>query len=248
MERVVAACARRCRGVVKVFLALVLLAVLVVAGLYVATPSVANAQGRVRALAARDGASHVGAPVPRTFAESLVASEDGRFYSEPGIDPVGIARALWLSLTRPGVDAGGSTLSQQLAKRLYTDGTTGVGAEAEQVALAVKLNLAYSKSQILRMYAAAVYFGNGFYGLHNAACGYFGVPPEALTLGQASVLAGLVQAPSAYDPFRHPVLARLRQRYVLSRLVADGVIGASRARAVAGAPLQLRQGATPAGC
>ena len=217
------------------------LALLLVAGilLFTLTPSVADARARVRELAARDGATHVNAAVPALFAESIVASEDARFYAEPGIDPVGIARAGWATLTSSSGDPGGSTLSQQLAKILYTDGHSSLAADLEQVVLAVKLNLHYSKAQILQMYAATVYFGHGFYGLHNAACGYFGIPPNRLDLTQASTLAGLVQAPSAYDPLRHRALARSRQRYVLARLVATDKISPAQARAAALAPLNL---------
>jgi membrane carboxypeptidase/penicillin-binding protein len=239
---------RALRRVLAAVLASLLLATVGAALLYAATPSAGDATARVRALAAQDGASHLTVPVLPAFAASLVASEDARFYSEPGIDPVGVARAGWLSLTARGVDPGGSTLSQQLAKRLYTSGQTGVRAELEQVALAAKLNLDYSKQQILRMYAASVYFGNGFYGLHDASCGYYGVPPRAMTLGQASVLAGIVQAPSAYDPLTHLGLARSRQAYVLSRLVATGKITGAQARALAHAPLHLRQSGGPTSC
>ncbi len=209
------------------------------AALYLATPSVSDAPRRVAALAARDGAADLHAPLPRAFAESLVASEDARFYHEPGIDPVGIARAAWMTLRGGGGDPGGSTLAQQLAKQLYTDGHSGTLADLEQVGLAVKLNLAYSKTAILRMYADTVYFGDGFYGLHNAACGYFARPPRALTLAQASLLAGLVQAPSAYDPLHHLSLAKARQRYVLSRLAATGKITTARAAHLTRTPLHL---------
>lgn len=219
------------------------LAVLVVGGaaLYLATPSVSDAADRVAALAARDGASHLRARVPPAFAQSLVASEDARFYVEPGIDPVGIARAVWVTLRGGGHDPGGSTLSQQLVKQLYTGGRSTTRDDLEQVALAVKLNLAYSKAAILRMYAGTVYFGHGYYGLYNASCGYFARPPHALTLAQASLLAGLVQAPTAYDPLRHRALAKARQRYVLARLAATGKITAARSTQLARAPLRLKQ-------
>ncbi len=217
--------------------------------LLVATPSVSDAQARVRALAARDGASHVRAAVPALFAEALVASEDSRFYAVPGVDPVAIARAAWLTVRGGGSDPGGSTLSQQLAKQLWTGGRTGAVNDVEQVALAVKLNLRYSKAQILQMYAGTVYFGHGFYGLHDAACGYFARPPSGLSLAQASMLAGLVQAPSAYDPLAHLALARSRQQYVLSRLVATGRLTDAQARRAASAPLGLRSAAVrPSGC
>ncbi|HET8602856.1 MAG TPA: biosynthetic peptidoglycan transglycosylase [Marmoricola sp.] len=228
--------------------ALLVLAVAVAVAGYVLTPSVGDAATRVRALARAHGAGYVDAPVPRRFAEAIVASEDSRFYLEPGIDPIGVARAGWLALTSSGTDGGGSTISQQLAKALYTDGRSGLRRDLEQVALAVKLNLDYGKAQILRMYAASVYFGHGFYGLHEAACGYFGVPPAALSLAQASLLAGLVQAPSAYDPLTHLSLARARQHYVVHRLAADGVVSRHRARRTLRAPLGLRPGHPMSGC
>lgn len=224
------------------------LAVLAGAGLYVLTPSVGDAAVRVRALGREHGVVRVNARVPRRFAEALVASEDSRFYTEPGVDPVGIVRAAWLGLTHSGVDGGGSTLSQQLAKILYTDGRSSPGRDVEQVALAVKLNLHYSKPQILQMYAASVYFGHGFYGLHNASCGYFGTPPEQMSLAQASLLAGLVQAPSAYDPLAHLGPARVRQRYVVQRLAATGKISSAFARRTLHAPLGLRTATHAAGC
>ena len=224
------------------------LAVAAGAALYVLTPSVADAPARVRALARQDGASHLGAPVPPRFTESIVASEDSRFYSEPGIDPIGIARAAWMTLTHSGTDPGGSTLSQQLAKELYTHGHSGLRNDGEQVALALKLNLRFGKPQILRMYADTVYFGHQFYGLYNASCGYFAVPPQQMSLAQASLLAGLVQAPSAYDPLVHLGLARARQHYVLGRLAATGRISAARARAARSAPLHLHGGGAAGTC
>lgn len=228
--------------------ALLVLAVAVGVSGYVLTPSVGDAPARVRALARAHGVAHADAPVPRRFAEAIVASEDSRFYLEPGVDPIGVVRAGWLALTSTGTDGGGSTISQQLAKLLYTGGRSGLRRDLEQVALAVKLNIDYSKAQILRMYAATVYFGHGFYGLHQAACGYFGVPPPALTLARASMLAGLVQAPSAYDPLAHLSLARARQRYVVGRLAADGVVSRGQARRMLRAPLGLRRGRPAAGC
>ena len=227
---------------------ILVLVLLLGAALYVGTPSVNDATARVRALELRHGAVHPGAPVPRRFAEAIVASEDSRFYAEPGVDPVGIVRAAWLSVADSGVDGGGSTISQQLAKVLYTGGLSGLGRDAEQVALAIKLNIRYSKSRILQMYAASVYFGHGFYGLHNASCGYCGRLPRSLSLSQASLLAGLVQAPSAYDPLHHLGLARARERYVVGRLVADGKISRDRAQRTMQAPLGLATSARSRTC
>jgi membrane peptidoglycan carboxypeptidase len=103
-----------------------------------------------------------------------------------------------------------------------------------------KLEARYSKQQILEMYLAAVYFGHGFYGLPAAARGYFEVAPSRLSWAQASLLAGLVQAPTAYDPYTHLDLARSRQRHVLDRLVATRVLTSGEADAAFAAPLGLR--------
>ena len=208
------------------------------------TPSVSGAGTLVRS---QDAQHHVGnpsGPVPARFSGALVATEDHRFYSIPGIDPIALGRGVAGDVV--GRDLGGSTLSMQLAKMLYTPGSDGLQAKAEQAVLAVKLNMSYSKARILRMYANVVYFGGGYYGLNAASCGYFGVQPAALSLGQAAVLAGLVQSPSGYDPRVHPVLAREREAHVLGRMVATGRISSRQAKAALAAPLQV-QAAGP-GC
>jgi len=133
-------------------------------------------------------------------------------------------------------DAGGATLDQQLAKNLYTADT--VSAKVEQIELSFKLEAQYSKPQILEMYLAEVYFGHGFYGLPAAARSLFGVAPAELSWAQASLPAGLVQAPSAYDPYRHRDLAK--QRHVLERLVVTHTLSQAQADAAYADPLGLR--------
>jgi penicillin-binding protein 1A len=169
--------------------------------------------------------------VPPRLAAALIATEDSRFLSTPGVDPLGMIREPLGAVT--GRDEGGATLEQQLAKNLYEQGNDGLLAKGAEVVLALKLDRAWTKQQILRMYVDDGYYGNGFYGLTEAARGYFGVPPAALTWAQASLLAGLFQAPSAYDPVRHPAAARARQAHVLDRLVATGSLTRAQADAVA---------------
>ena len=145
-------------------------------------------------------------------------------------------------------DQGGATIYQQLAKMLYTRGRSGATVELEQVGLAVKLFLTYSSRQILRMYADVAYFGNGDYGIAAASCGYFGVPPAAMSWPQAALLAGLVQGPSADDPLRHPVQARQREVHVIGRLAATGEITRQQASAALRPPVsRLVQAAGTAG-
>ncbi len=224
---------RRLVVVASSFLAALALALAV---LLMITPSVGGAQSIARAQARAHRAPFPGPPVPYRFAAALIATEDHRFYGEPGIDPIAIGRVVLAGLSRSG-DQGGATLYQQLAKQLYTPGRGGLGIEAEQVALAIKLKFGYSAAEILRIYSAVEYFGHDYYGLAQASCGYFGLPPSAMSWPQAALLAGLVQAPSAYDPLVHPDLARARQLHVVARLVATGVLTSAKSRQVLAAPV-----------
>jgi membrane peptidoglycan carboxypeptidase len=226
------------RRAVTVVVALILLAALGFGVLMLVTPSVGDARARAQALDRQHHAVFPGPAVPSRFAAALVSTEDHRFYSEPGIDVFAIARLIEGRLTgRP--DQGGATLYQQLAKMLYTPGRTGVTVEAEQVALGIKLYMAYPKPLILQMYANVAYYGNDYYGLRAASCGYFGVRPATLSWPQAAMLAGLVQAPTADDPITHLAAARARQSHVLSRLVATGRLSQAEANRAYRQPLNL---------
>ncbi len=227
-------------------LALTLLGLLGLGALLLSTPSVSDAPARAQAIDVRHDVGYPGSPVPYRFAAALVSTEDHRFYSEPGIDPFAIARLIQGRLTgRP--DQGGATLYQQLAKMLYNPGQSGVLVEAEEVGLGIKLDLTYSKSQILQMYADVAYFGHHYYGLAAASCGYFGVTPARLSWPQAAMLAGLMQAPSADDPIVHPAVGRARQAHVLQRLVVTGVLTQVQADQAFRQPLGL-VGRPPGAC
>ncbi len=230
---------RGLRAALGVAAGAVLLVIAAVAVLWPATPSVADAGGRVHAILAAHGATALtGLPDPDRVGQALIATEDSRFRSTPGVDPVALARVVW-STVRGAGDVGGAGLAQQLAKNLYHPSGSAIWREVQQVELAFKLEHAYSKDDILRMYLSAVYFGHGYYGVTQAARGYFGVDPSQLTWGQAALLAGLVQAPSADDPIDHPQRAAARQQHVLRRLVATGVLGTAQAEAIAARGLQL---------
>jgi membrane peptidoglycan carboxypeptidase len=218
------------RRIAAVILALAVLCVAAFGVLLLITPSVNNAPALARAIDRAHHVAYPGPPVPRLFAESLVATEDHRFYSEPGVDVFAIARVAAATVSGHS-DQGGATLYQQLAKMLYTRRGGGIRAEIEQVMLGIKLNLSYPKAQILRMYADVAYFGHGYYGLAAASCGYFGTTPAGLTLPEAATLAGLVQGPSADDPITHYTRARGREAHVLGRLVSTGKITQAQASA-----------------
>ena len=234
---------RRLRKLIRRSLALLGILVFLGAGgfavLLFMTPPASRAQALARAQDRTHGIAYPGPAVPARFAAALVATEDHRFYSDPGIDPIAVGRVALGYLTGHGSQQGGATLTQQLAKMLYTPNGSGLASEAEQVALAVKLNVTYSKAQILQMYADVAYFGQNYYSLGAASCGYFAVPPARLSWNQAALLAGLVQAPSAYDPLTHPVLAHEREAHVLGRLAATGTLTGAQARAALARPLHL---------
>jgi membrane carboxypeptidase/penicillin-binding protein PbpC len=200
-------------------------------GLLVVTPSVGDARMLAQEQDSAHGVPYPGASVPAKFAAALVATEDHRFYSDPGIDPIAVFRVAWGYLRGNGAQQGGATITQQLAKMLYTPGQSSLKAEAEQVAVAVKLNFSYTKAQILQMYADVAYYGQNYYSLGAASCGYFGVPPSRLSWSQAALMAGIVQDPSGYDPVTNPVQAHAREAHVLSRLVATGALTQAHASA-----------------
>ncbi len=214
-----------------------LIAALVVVDLsMVLTPSVADAPARVAALRSGHRGQSDAGRIPTRVGQAVLATEDSRFYRHPGIDVVAIGRALVAPL-RSGIDPAGATIDQQLAKLLYNPGRTGPVAVARDAALAVKLDARYSKATLLAWYLDVAYFGDGAYGVQSAARHYFAVPADQLSWGQASMLAGLLQAPTAYDPVNHLHLARARQAHVLQRLVATGVLTKAEAATAYAAPL-----------
>src|SRR3954453_19134982 len=201
------------------------------------TPSVGDAQQRVSAELTAHGGSPLQGDVPADLAAALIATEDTRFEHHIGIDPIGAVRAAWGALT--GTDEGGSTLDQQPAKNLYAGGRQSTRDRAQSVVLALKLDATWSKDDLLRMYLDDGYYGHDFYGLTAATEGYFGIEPADLTWAQATLLAGLFQAPTAYDPIAHPDLAAQRQAHVLDRLVAVGTLTQDDANDIAAADWDL---------
>jgi membrane peptidoglycan carboxypeptidase len=216
-------------------LALITLLIVATSILLLATPSVGNAWSLARAEARAHHERFPGPPVPARFAAALIATEDHRFASEPGFDPFAFGRVAMSVVT--GKDQGGSTLYQQLAKLLYAKHKSGLTVQVYELALGIKLKFSYAREEILRMYADVAYFGHGYYGIEQASCGYFGRPPGELSWPQSAVMAGLVQAPSAYDPLQYPELARAREEHVVARLVATGVLSQPGGAAVLAVPM-----------
>jgi membrane peptidoglycan carboxypeptidase len=230
---------RTLRAIGRLAVGLTIAVALTAGGVKYVVPSASDAEQRVAELAAARGVSESASPTPPKIAAALIATEDAGFATNIGIDPAGVLRWARGVATGASEDAGGATIEQQLAKMLYTDGHRQPIDQIEQVALALKLNADYSKPQILRMYLDTAYFGHGYYGLSAASQGYFHSPPASLDWQQAALLAGLVQAPTAYDPVQHPDLATSRRAHVLARLAATGHLTASQAARLGATSLGL---------
>ncbi len=224
--------------IAKVLLVIVVLFAVAVGLLFLLTPSAGQATALARAQARDRHITYPGPPVPAYFAQALIATEDHRFYTDPGVDPLAMGRVV-ISWITGREDQGGSTIDQQLAKNLYTGGHSGFTEDLEQLVMAVKLNQTYSRPQILRMYAEVAYYGHGYYGLDAASCGYFGRPPDRLTLVQAAMLAGVVNAPSYDDPLVYPRQARTRLVHVIGRMAAVGYLTQAQETAALNASLGL---------
>ncbi len=193
---------------------------------------------------ARRGAI-IGEPVdvtqlPDHVGQAFVAIEDRRFYQHLGIDPWGIARAMARNLRAGRVREGGSTISQQLAKTSFLSPDRTAGRKIQEALIAVWLEVWLSKEEILSRYLSNVYFGDNVYGLRAAARHYFDVDPEDLTLSQAAMLAGVVNAPSRLAPTRNIEAARDRGRLVLAEMQEAGFI--SRRERDAARPARVRRG------
>jgi penicillin-binding protein 1A len=157
--------------------------------------------------------------------KATVAIEDRRFYEHGGIDPSGIARAVWADVRAGKVVQGGSTIPQQLVRNLYpVSRERTLERKLKEACLAIKLNRAWPKERILVTYMNQVYYGNLAYGIEAAAQTYFSKPAKSLNLPEAALLAGMPQAPSDYDPFNRDELATQRRNQVLRAMLETGDI------------------------
>jgi membrane peptidoglycan carboxypeptidase len=172
--------------------------------------------------------------------EATVAIEDKNFYSNPGFDPEGIARAALANYQSGEIVGGGSTITQQLAKQLLLSNERTVQRKSKEVVLAYQLSQSYSKDQILELYLNNSYYGQLAYGIEAASQTYFNKKANELDLAQAAMLAGLPQAPSQWDPTQHPQAAKNRQKQVLDSMVRVGYITPADANLAAAQPLTYK--------
>ena len=167
--------------------------------------------------------------IPKNLVQAIVAVEDSRFYTHDGYDLKGITRATVDNIEAGEIEEGGSTITQQLAKNLFLSHEQSFTRKAEELLLARQIEKHFSKEKILEFYLNTIYFGSNFYGIYDAAHGYFGKEPKELTLAEAAMIAGLPNAPSLYSPYVNFKLAKERQLTVINAMLREKVISASEA-------------------
>jgi penicillin-binding protein 1C len=187
--------------------------------------------------------------IPLALQQATLATEDASFYSNPGVDVVGIVRAVWINLTGGEVLAGGSTITQQVARNMLLDpqerAQRTLTRKLRESILAWRLAQAYSKDEILELYLNQTYYGHLAYGVDAAARTYFGKSARDLDLAEAALLAGLPQAPALYDPLLYPDAAKERQAVVLDLMVRHGYLSDEEARLAKNEGLQFASIAFP---
>jgi penicillin-binding protein 1B len=186
--------------------------------------------------------------IPQVLRDAVIASEDARFYDHRGLDPLGVARALWVDLLAGAAVQGGSTITQQVAKNLYLSGERTADRKWKEALIALALEKRRGKDEILRLYLNEVYLGQvagaSVCGMDAAARAYFGKPVERVDLGEAATLAGIIPAPNAYSPVKHPEEATVRRDLVLGRMVEVGAITEDVAAKARKQPLEVHAPST----
>ena len=166
------------------------------------------------------------------YRNAVISVEDHRFYDHGPVDFIAIARALYVNLTNWELREGGSTITQQVAKNVIFSQEETFTRKLGEIFAAYDLEKNYSKNEIFELYVNTSYFGDGYYGIYDASMGYYNKEPKDLTLDEASMLAGVPNAPSVYSPTVNPDLAKERQEHVLNKMVEYGYITQEEANSV----------------
>jgi len=164
--------------------------------------------------------------LPPYFPAAVIAIEDRRFYRHFGVDPIGLARAIWTNISAGGVVQGGSTITQQLAKNMFLTPEKTLRRKVQEALMALWIERKYSKDEILAAYVNRVYYGAGAYGVDAASRTYFNKPPSDMTLWESATLAGLLKAPSRFSPANNPELSKKRTMVVIEAMKEEGYIDA----------------------
>ena len=178
--------------------------------------------------------------LPETYVQAVISVEDHRFYEHGALDLIAIGRAMFNDLKAGRYVEGGSTISQQLAKNLYFSQEKTMKRKAAEVFLAFELEQKYTKNEILELYVNSIYFGDGYYSIGEASEGYFGKPVSQMNDYEATLLAGVPNAPSRYAPSKNLALAEKRQQKVISRMEACGYLNDQAASVMSAELLALK--------
>ena len=171
--------------------------------------------------------------LPAYLPAAVVSVEDRRFWHHPGVDPIGMLRAVWVNLSSGHVVQGGSTITQQVAKNLFLTNARTFHRKVQELLLTLWLEHSFTKREILEIWLNRVYLGSGAWGVDAAARMYFGVSARHVTLWQAALLAGLPRAPSRFNPRTDPAAAAARTREVLAAMADNGAITSAQAQQAA---------------
>ncbi|HEX7388772.1 MAG TPA: PBP1A family penicillin-binding protein [Acidiphilium sp.] len=178
--------------------------------------------------------------IPPVVVRAFISAEDRNFWTEPGIDPLAIVRAGFVDLTRLGSHErplGASTITMQVVKNMLLDNRIDFVRKVKEAILALRVNRALTKQQILTLYLNEIYLGQNSWGVAAAAEAYFDKPLSGLTVAEAAMLGGLPKAPTNYNPFLHPKSALARRNWVIGRMRDDGAITEAQAKQALAAPL-----------
>ena len=167
-----------------------------------------------------------------TFVDAMVSVEDKRFFNHKGIDFMGVMRALKVNIESKEAKQGGSSITQQLAKNMYFISDNTLTRKIAEIFLTIEIEKTFSKQQILELYFNTIYYGSGYYNIYDASMGYFGKEPSKLTDFEATLLAGIPNAPSVYSLNNNPDLAKQRQKQVVRAMVKNNKLTKEEADAI----------------
>ena len=171
--------------------------------------------------------------LPKNLINATVAVEDHRFWNHGAIDPIGITRAIFSNIKAKNAVQGGSTITQQVSKNLYfMEEDDGFKRKSAELIMSYKIAKTYSKEEIMELYVNTIYYGNGYYGIKEAANGYYNKDPKDLTLAECTLLAGVPNAPSVYAPTANMELCKSRQSKVIKDMVKYGYITQEQADSI----------------
>lgn len=177
--------------------------------------------------------------IPPVVLNAVIATEDSRFYEHFGVDPVGILRALYIAVKTHNFSQGGSTITQQVAKNFFLTPERSIGRKIREMILAIRMEKELSKEEIIALYLNMINFGSRAYGIGSAAYTFYGKEAKDLTLSEAALLAGLPNAPSAYNPIYHPNKALHRRNWVLHRMLNQEFITQAEYEQAVSEPLNV---------